>query len=65
MNDLTGRLARASSRRPGPTLAAWAVVLVLAIGAIGGLLGSSGPGSAAGTADAASWSTLFPTGGSR
>ena len=41
MNDLTGRLARASSRRPGRTLAAWAVVLVLSIGAIGGLLGSS------------------------
>ena len=41
MNDLTGRLARASSRRPGRTLAAWGVVLVLSIAAIGGLLGSS------------------------
>ncbi len=41
MNDLTGRLARASSRRPGRTLAAWGVVLVLSVAAIGGLLGSS------------------------
>ena len=41
MDDLTGRLARASSRRPGRTLAAWAVVLVLSIGAIGGLLGDA------------------------
>ena len=35
MNDLTGRLARASSRRPWRTLALWGVAIVLAVGAIG------------------------------
>ena len=41
MHDLTGRLARASSRHPRRTLAAWGVVLVLSVVAIGGLLGST------------------------
>jgi RND superfamily putative drug exporter len=39
VNDLTGRLARASSRRPWRTLALWGVALVLAVGAIGTSLG--------------------------
>ena len=39
MNDLTGRLARASSRRPWRTLALWAAGIVLAVGAIGTSLG--------------------------
>jgi RND superfamily putative drug exporter len=34
VNDLTGRLARASSRRPWRTLALWGVAIVLAAGAI-------------------------------
>ena len=41
MKDLTGRLARASARRPGRTLALWLLVLVLSLGAIGGLLGDT------------------------
>ena len=41
MNDLTGRLARASSRRPGRTLALWGIALVLSFAAIGSLLGST------------------------
>ena len=41
MRDLTGRLARASARRPGRTLALWLLVLVLSFGAIGGLLGDT------------------------
>ncbi|HET9938988.1 MAG TPA: hypothetical protein VFQ28_09355, partial [Gaiella sp.] len=41
MHDLTGRLARASSRHPRRTLAAWGVILVLSVAAIGGLLGST------------------------
>jgi len=41
MNDLTGRLARASSRRPWRTLALWGVAIVLAVGAIGALLGDT------------------------
>ena len=41
MHDLTGRLARASSRHPRRTLAAWGVVLALSVVAIGGLLGST------------------------
>ena len=41
MKDLTGRLARASSRHPWRTLAAWGVALVLAVGAIGVLLGDT------------------------
>jgi hypothetical protein len=41
VNDLTGRLARASSRRPWSTLALWGVAIVLAVGAIGALLGDT------------------------
>ena len=41
MNDLTGRLARASSAHPGRTLALWGVLLFLSVGAIAGLLGDS------------------------
>ncbi len=39
--DPTGRLARACAGRPWRTLALWGVVLVLSIGAIGGLLGGA------------------------
>jgi uncharacterized membrane protein YdfJ with MMPL/SSD domain len=39
VNDLTGRLARASSRHPWRTLALWAAALVLAVGSIGTSLG--------------------------
>ncbi len=39
--DPTGRLARACAGRPWRTLAIWGVVLVLSIGAIGGLLGDA------------------------
>jgi RND superfamily putative drug exporter len=41
LNDLTGRLARASSRRPWRTVALWGVAIVLAVGAIGALLGDT------------------------
>ncbi|HEX5584030.1 MMPL family transporter [Gaiella sp.] len=41
MNDLTGRLARASSRRPWRTLVLWGVAIVLAVAAIGALLGDT------------------------
>ncbi|HEY1316662.1 MAG TPA: MMPL family transporter [Gaiella sp.] len=41
MNDLTGRLARASSRRPWRTVALWGVAILLAVGAIGALLGDT------------------------
>jgi uncharacterized membrane protein YdfJ with MMPL/SSD domain len=41
VKDITGRLARASSRHPWRTLAAWGVALVLAVGAIGVLLGDT------------------------
>jgi putative drug exporter of the RND superfamily len=41
VQDLTGRLARSSSAHPGRTLIVWAVVVVLSIGAIAGLLGST------------------------
>ncbi|HEY7177651.1 MAG TPA: MMPL family transporter [Gaiella sp.] len=39
MNDVTGRLARASSRHPWRTLALWGATIVLALGAIGASLG--------------------------
>jgi hypothetical protein len=39
VNDLTGRLARASSRRPWRTLALWGVAIVFSVGAIGTSLG--------------------------
>jgi putative drug exporter of the RND superfamily len=41
VRDVTGRLARASSRHPWRTLALWGAVLVLSVAAIGGLLGSA------------------------
>jgi uncharacterized membrane protein YdfJ with MMPL/SSD domain len=41
VRDLTGRLARASSRHPWRALAAWGVALVLAVAAIGVLLGDT------------------------
>jgi RND superfamily putative drug exporter len=41
MKDVTGRLARASSRRPWRTVALWVASIVLSVGAIAGLLGSS------------------------
>jgi RND superfamily putative drug exporter len=41
MHDVTGRLARASSRHPWRTVALWCVAIVLSVGAIAGLLGSS------------------------
>jgi uncharacterized membrane protein YdfJ with MMPL/SSD domain len=41
VKDVTGRLARASSAHPGRTLVVWAVAVVLSLGAIGGLLGST------------------------
>jgi uncharacterized membrane protein YdfJ with MMPL/SSD domain len=41
MRDITGRLARASSRHPWRTLASWGAALVLAVGAIGVLLGDT------------------------
>jgi uncharacterized membrane protein YdfJ with MMPL/SSD domain len=41
MNDITGRLARASSAHPVRTLVVWAVAVLLSIGAIAGLLGST------------------------
>ena len=41
MKDVTGRLARASSRHPWRTLALWGVAVVLAVGAVAGLLGDS------------------------
>ncbi len=39
MNDLTGRLARASSRHPWRTLALWAIAIVLSFGTIATSLG--------------------------
>ncbi len=41
MHDPTGRLARACASRPWRTLSIWGVVLVVSIGAIGGLLGDA------------------------
>ena len=41
MNDLTGRLARASSRHPWRTLALWGVAILLSVGAIAALLGDT------------------------
>ena len=41
MKDLTGRLARASSRRPWRTLALWGVAILLSVGAIAALLGGT------------------------
>jgi RND superfamily putative drug exporter len=41
VKDVTGRLARASSRHPWRTLALWGVAVVLAFGAIAGLLGDT------------------------
>ena len=41
MNDLTGRLARASSRHPWRTLALWGITIVLSVGAIAVLLGDT------------------------
>jgi RND superfamily putative drug exporter len=41
LRDPTGGLARACARRPWRTLAIWGVVLVLSVGAIGGLLGDA------------------------
>jgi len=39
VNDLTGRLARSSSRHPWRTLALWGVAIVLAVGVIAASLG--------------------------
>ena len=41
MNDVTGRLARASSRHPWRTIALWVAAIVLSAGSIAALLGSS------------------------
>jgi uncharacterized membrane protein YdfJ with MMPL/SSD domain len=41
VRDATGRLARACARHPWRTLALWGAVLVLSLGAVGGLLGST------------------------
>ena len=41
MKDLTGRLARASRRRPWRTLALWGVAILLSVGAIAALLGGT------------------------
>jgi len=41
MKDVTGRLARASSRHPWRTVALWLAAIVLSVGAIAALLGSS------------------------
>ncbi len=41
MNDVTERLARATSAHPWRTIACWGVALVLALATIAGLLGSS------------------------
>ncbi len=41
MKDATGRLAEASGRHPWRTLALWGVALLLAVAAIGGLLGDA------------------------
>jgi len=40
VNDLTGRLARSSSRHPWRTLALWGVAIVLAVGVIAASLGN-------------------------
>ena len=41
MKDRTGRLARASSRRPWRTLALWGVAILLSVCAIAALLGGT------------------------
>jgi len=41
MQDVTGRLARASSRHPWRTVALWAAAVVLSVGTVAGLLGAA------------------------